>query len=220
MSQEEFAAACGVHRRTQTNYELDRRRMPADYLDAIDRLGSDSVYVVSGVPVNVAPDAATFVARQLLIGLGRNEAIADLESLAKVLSDGSVNDAITGGGDQPALRRFVLSSPTVQQWLRLASDGEKAFVGELISGAARSGDSSLLESALNAFRTSLTQIEALHAHPQTARLIGLLPFCSDHTLDELSAIAFARRLPEPRRFDLEAGQQPSTGATRLERRGR
>lgn len=49
MTQEAFAKECGVGRTAQFNYERGARRPASDYLGALDRLGVDSRYVMTGV---------------------------------------------------------------------------------------------------------------------------------------------------------------------------
>lgn len=48
LSQEEFAKRCGVHRRSQVNYETDKRNPGEAYLDKLDDLGVDAAYVMTG----------------------------------------------------------------------------------------------------------------------------------------------------------------------------
>jgi len=49
LSQADFAKAAGVHRRSQTNYELGKRSPDADYLAAIGGIGVDVFYVTMGL---------------------------------------------------------------------------------------------------------------------------------------------------------------------------
>jgi transcriptional regulator with XRE-family HTH domain len=48
MSQEELAKSIGIHRRTQTNYELGSTMPDAAYFQAIRRIGIDAAYVQTG----------------------------------------------------------------------------------------------------------------------------------------------------------------------------
>ena len=48
LTQAEFAKRCGVHRQSQLNYELDKRHPSEAYLDALEELGIDSIYVMTG----------------------------------------------------------------------------------------------------------------------------------------------------------------------------
>jgi transcriptional regulator with XRE-family HTH domain len=48
MSQSEFAALAGVHRKSQENYEADRRQPDADYLAALSAAGADVLYILTG----------------------------------------------------------------------------------------------------------------------------------------------------------------------------
>lgn len=48
LTQSEFAKRCGVHRQSQVNYELDRRHPSEAYLDALEKIGIDSIYIMTG----------------------------------------------------------------------------------------------------------------------------------------------------------------------------
>lgn len=49
MTQDAFAKACGVGRTAQFNYEREERRPTAKYLSAIDKIGGDANYVMTGI---------------------------------------------------------------------------------------------------------------------------------------------------------------------------
>lgn len=48
LSQAAFAKACGVGRTAQFNYEREERSPSSEYLDAADKLGADSAYIMTG----------------------------------------------------------------------------------------------------------------------------------------------------------------------------
>lgn len=48
LTQEEFAKRCGVHRKSQQNYELDKRHPNEAYLNALEEMGIDSTYIMTG----------------------------------------------------------------------------------------------------------------------------------------------------------------------------
>lgn len=54
MSQADFAALAGAHRKSQGNYELSARAPDAIYLAAIATAGVDVLYVLTGQRSNVA----------------------------------------------------------------------------------------------------------------------------------------------------------------------
>lgn len=47
-TQQELADRSGIDRNSQINYEHGHRSPPADYLAAVDRLGLDACYIVTG----------------------------------------------------------------------------------------------------------------------------------------------------------------------------
>ncbi len=50
LSQAEFAQAAGVHKRSQINYEKGLRCPDTSYLQAIEKLGVDLLYLLTGRP--------------------------------------------------------------------------------------------------------------------------------------------------------------------------
>ena len=205
MSQAEFAAACKVHRRTQVNYELDRRRPNAAYLDAIDELGLDSVYVVSGNPVNSGTsllEQGTFVARQLLLALGLSASDQSVFDLARLLSDAAANEESDGEGygrtiGKASARTVVIArSPTVSRWLiKPSSDEAELLRTLLIVGASKEA----APGTWDWFSGGLLELEEVRAaldYPRSRALIELLPWLDDDTIDALIGIGFQRRMKQ------------------------
>jgi transcriptional regulator with XRE-family HTH domain len=54
MSQQDMAAAVGVTKLTQMNYELARRSPDTDYLEKAAQAGVDTVFVLAGIRSNTA----------------------------------------------------------------------------------------------------------------------------------------------------------------------
>lgn len=50
MTQAELAAALGLHTRTQANYELGKTHPGMDYFGALQKIGIDDAYVLTGTP--------------------------------------------------------------------------------------------------------------------------------------------------------------------------
>jgi transcriptional regulator with XRE-family HTH domain len=65
MSQSEFAALTGVHRKSQENYEADRRQPDAAYFVALAAAGADVLYILTGERSGAA-SALTADERELL----------------------------------------------------------------------------------------------------------------------------------------------------------
>jgi DNA-binding XRE family transcriptional regulator len=129
MSQEAFAQRCGIHRRTQVNYELDRRTPGADYWDAIDNAGACSTFVLSGkdelfTPTRSAVAASAFA--RVLHAMGFEPeffealltAFHDLELRAsRDAMDSAAFAALESLGS-----KIVADSPSIQRQLAAASE--------------------------------------------------------------------------------------------------
>lgn len=76
LTQDEFAKRCGVHRKSQVNYEMDRRHPGESYWDALEVMGIDSGYIRSGerrAEHFFYPEMQRELMIQLLIQLGYSE---------------------------------------------------------------------------------------------------------------------------------------------------
>jgi transcriptional regulator with XRE-family HTH domain len=80
LTQAELAAQLGIHTRTQANYELGKTHPGMDYFDALQKIGIDGAYVLTGTP------------------RGLSEAIQDLRAAAylKLLSKIAVLLGLSG----------------------------------------------------------------------------------------------------------------------------
>lgn len=66
LNQTDFAAAGGVGRKSQFNYEEDERRADTAYLAAIAAAGADVRYIITGHREGPAPEVLTSDERELL----------------------------------------------------------------------------------------------------------------------------------------------------------
>ncbi len=77
LTQEEFAKRCGVHRRSQVNYELNKRHPGENYIYALeDKFGVDSIYVMTGEfrsDTHLQPWLSRPLIIELLVQLGYSE---------------------------------------------------------------------------------------------------------------------------------------------------
>lgn len=147
LSQEDFGARCGVHRRTQVNYELDRRTPPFDYLDAIDGLGVDSAYVMSGVRVTEEPTLAIATTRFLFTlfeALGRADyaeaylkVALEIEKSTFQMTDGH---AVAADRIRAMAQAILEESPVVCRWIADAGEIDVRLLGEVLTAIEREFD--------------------------------------------------------------------------------
>ena len=207
LSQDEFATQCGVHRRTQVNYELNRRKIPTEYLDAIDALGADSIYVASGSRVNFSPvnqgDTAAFVVHHVLRVLGLPADPGSLAALAAGLSDAVVSSEATGDAD-PLLaiaRALKKQGATASRLTGLAPPATSA-------PAAGTGPlETLLDSVIRHGVEQRTRAEQEYA------LSELVTRCADEDVDLL--LRLAGRLGSSRQRSVAPSSQPRAGAGKV-----
>jgi len=93
MTQEVFAKACGVGRTAQFNYEREEREPSSKYLSALDEIGGDSNYVMSGFRrteewIYARGYESVLYAVERMLGLKEGEikriAILDVENMRKL----------------------------------------------------------------------------------------------------------------------------------------
>lgn len=140
LTQEEFAKRCGVHRRSQVNYELDRRHPGEAYLDALDAMGIDSVYIMSGEHRSdyvKYPTLYRYLLIYLLEALGYSEHDSLLilhgfeESIKKITktdeSSRSSNDLTRG-----IASRLLSESKTISSIISKAADLDSVVLGNVL----------------------------------------------------------------------------------------
>ncbi len=149
LSQDEMAAKCNVHRRTQINYELNRRALPADYLETVDQAGVDSVYVVSGTRVNFDAsgqvNTSGFVLHHVLRSIEMADDPTSIQLLAGLIQNSVINAVVSEDGS--TARRAVLSllaatSPVLRNLSTEYPSRPKAATG---SGALHSSEGAIAQ---------------------------------------------------------------------------
>lgn len=102
LSQVDCANACGVHRRTQGNYELDKGRPDTEYLRAFAELGADVGYVEFGIRAGQVDNLGATQSRLLACLL----TVLGYPDPMKIVLDAysreqqEVQDAVSKHGDQ------------------------------------------------------------------------------------------------------------------------
>lgn len=138
LTQAELASACGVHRKSQGNYEGDDYLPGAAYWDAAARAGIDVAFVRGGAAAALAAPDAGIAARgallALLRGMGYNIKVTPLgvlESLEGLLLAPNPDDPIER--ERAAIRaaaiaeRLVLDSPAAHWLVQSALAVERSF---------------------------------------------------------------------------------------------
>ena len=145
LTQEEFAKRCGVHRRSQLNYEMDRRHPSEAYLDALDGLGVDSIYIMSGAHRTehyLYPELFRDLLVNLLgeLGYSEHDALISLHVFEDRLkeitptgeSTGESSNETDAWAKQVAARQFRESS-RVAKLVNDATELDSALLGEVLA---------------------------------------------------------------------------------------
>lgn len=148
LSQEELAARCGVHRRSQGNYELDKRVPDAGYWEAARRHGIDSEYVLTGLfvaPGDTGPNTALLATLSALVVAGLGYPVAgDPELVAAIAPIFDAFEASMSAADRDEqvrmrersseqARRLVLESPVVREIAETAASLDSVRLANVLS---------------------------------------------------------------------------------------
>lgn len=123
LSQDALAAACGVTRRTQVNYERDVHPPSVVYLDKLAALGVDTEFVMTGARAGqhgTAQRAALALLEQLLRALGYAD-VPGILAKAAAISTGT-SPEYSGSGIPGFAARLVGESSTLQSIRVLATE--------------------------------------------------------------------------------------------------
>lgn len=141
LTQEEFAKRCGVHRRSQVNYEMDRRHPGEAYLDALDDLGIDSIYIMTGAHRSahfLYPELYRRLMVQLLeeLGYSEHDALISLhrfeEKLKEITSNDESSEETDAWTQHFAARQFI-ASKRVAMMIDEAAELDAVLLGEVLA---------------------------------------------------------------------------------------
>lgn len=140
LTQDEFAKRCGVHRKSQQNYELDKRHPSEAYLDALEGLGIDSVYIMSGehrTEHYLYPVLFRNLMIQLLEALGYSghDALLSLhefeERLVNITPVDESSDA-TNAMTKSTVQNLLKESKTISMMIDEASELDSVLLGDVL----------------------------------------------------------------------------------------
>lgn len=140
LTQDEFAKRCGVHRKSQQNYELDKRHPSAAYLDALEELGIDSVYIMSGehrTEHYLYPVLFRNLMIQLLEELGYSEhdallSLHEFEERLKNITSTDESSDETNATTRSTAQNLLKESKTISMMIDEASELDSVLLGDVL----------------------------------------------------------------------------------------
>lgn len=141
LTQEEFAKRCGVHRRSQVNYELGKRLPGEAYLDALDAMGIDSIYIMSGehrFVYDQYPTLSRYLLICLLEAIGYTEddalmIIHEFEVSIKKITNSDESSSLSDNLTREFAARAFSNSPVVAKMLSDAANIDPDVLGNVLN---------------------------------------------------------------------------------------
>lgn len=152
LTQEEFAKRCGVHRKSQLNYELDKRHPSEAYLNALEEMGIDSIYVMTGAYRSdnyLYPQLYNYLLFAVLNELGYSEEEAGLclqwfEKKLKEITPTDESSDETHAWTREVASILLKDSSKISDLVNHAAELDSTLLGEVLSAV----DSELLKRAV------------------------------------------------------------------------